>query len=208
MLVRRITMRKIAFITAFVVLSFVGTALAQSKVSPEVKKIDAYVKTVDAVRKKLKKPSLIFADTADIESDKEKWQSFASEKALEKFRAKDEVYTIGYNWLSGGKVVASNFTLSSPSGDWVKYNFHYFRSDGTLALVESDYRTFMGDFMVVRRRYFDTDGKQIHLTAKFLDLKSQRPKEHSGGVMGDDPDEVDYYLTTAKLPFAGLLKGK
>lgn len=201
-------MRKLALIAAFVILSFVGAVTGQGKGSPEVKRIDAYAKTVDAVRKKLKKPSLIFADTADIESDKEKWQSFASEKALEKHRAKDEVYTIVYNWRSGGKVVASNFTLSSPSGDWVKYNFHYFRTDGSLALIESDYRTFMGDFRVVRKRYFDTAGKEIHKTTKILDLKSNKPKKAPDGIMGDDADEVDYYLTTAKLPFAELLKGK
>ncbi len=197
-------MRKIGLIAALVMFGFAGMnadAAAQGKISPEVKKIDAYVKTVDAVRKKLRKPS-IFADTADVNSNTEKWKSFASEKALEKFRDKDEVYTIAYNWLSGGKIVGSNFTLSSPSGDWVKYNFHYFRADGTLAMVESDYRTFMGDFMVVRRRYFDTAGKQFHSTAKFLDLQSKKPKKHQDGVMGDDPDEVDYYLTTAKLPFA------
>ncbi len=201
-------MRKIAFIGAIVGLSFVGAGLnvfAQGKLSPEVKKIDAYAKTVDAVRKKLKKPSLIFADTADVNTDTEKWQKFASEKALEKFRDKHEVYTIAYNWKSGGKIVGSNFTLSSPSGDWAKYNFHYFRADGTLALVESDYRTFMGDFMVVRRRYFDAAGKQIHHTTKILDLKTKRPKKAPDGIMGDDPDEVDYYLTTAKLPFANLL---
>jgi len=204
-------MRKIAFFAAFVVLSFVGTVVqvsAQGKVSPEVKKIDAYAKTVDAVRKKLKRPSLIFADTSDIESDKEKWQGFASEKALEKHRDKEEVYSIAFNWLSGGKIVGSTFTLSSPSGDWVKYNHHYFRADGTLALIESDYRTFLGDFMIIRKRYFDAAGKQIYVTAKYLDLKSQKPKKHPDGVMGDRPDEVDYYLTTGKLPFAELLKGK
>lgn len=209
MSVRGIEMRKITCIVAFILMNLAGTAVyisAQAKASPDVKKIDAYVKTVDAIRKKLKKPSMIFANTADIESDTEKWQSFASEKALEKFRDKDEVYTIAYNWLSGGRIVGSNFTLSSPSGDWVKYNFHYFRADGTLALVESDYRTFNGDIMVVRRRYFDAAGKQIHRTAKFLDLKSQKPKKQTSGVMGDDPDEVDYYLTTAKLPFARQFK--
>jgi len=179
---------------------------AQAPVTADVKSIDAYCKTVDANRKKLKKPSVIFADTADIESDKEKWQSFASEKALDKFREKTEVYSIAYNWKSGGKIVASNFTLSSPSGDWVKYNFHYFRADGTLALVESDYRTFNGDFSVIRRRYFDANGKLIKQTAKILDLKTRKPKKAPDGVMGDDPDEVDYYLTVAKLPFATLVR--
>jgi hypothetical protein len=204
-------MRKIAFIAAFMVLSFVGTVLevsAQRKVSPEVKKIDAYVKTVDAVRNKLKKPSLIFGDTASTESDTEKWQKFASVKALETFRTRNEVYDIAYNWVTRGNIVQSTFTLSSQSGDWAKYNDHYFRADGSLAMIESDYRTFLGNFMVVRRRYFDKTGKQIHMTAKFLDIRSKKPKKHTDGVMGDDPDEVDYYLRTAKLPFAALLKGK
>ena len=201
-------MRNIVFLTAFTLFCVASNIAAQAKVSPDVKKIDAYVKTVDAVRTKLKKPSLVFGDTADIESDKEKWQKFASDNALEKFRTRNEVYNIAYNWLSGGKIVQSSFTLSSPSGDWAKYNNHYFRADGTLAMIESDYRTFLGDFMVIRRRYFDTAGKQIHMTEKYLDLKSRKPKKHSDGVMGDDRDEVDYYLTTATLPFASLLKGK
>ncbi|MBK6589458.1 MAG: hypothetical protein IPG22_14305 [Acidobacteria bacterium] len=204
-------MRKIAFIAALVALSFAGALVnvsAQGKVSPDVKKIDAYVKTVDAVRKKLKKPSLIFGDTAGTESESAKWQKFASEKALETFRSRNEVYDIAFNWLSGGKIVQSTFTLSSQSGDWAKYNDHYFRADGSLAMIESDYRTFLGDFMVVRRRFFDNKGKQIHMTEKYLDLRSKKPKKHSDGVMGDDRDEVDYYLTTAKLPFAALLKGK
>ncbi|MEQ1605350.1 MAG: hypothetical protein ABL999_10835 [Pyrinomonadaceae bacterium] len=199
-------MRKIAFIAAFLVLSFVGSVSAQGKLSPEVKKIDAYVNKIDAIRKKLKKPSLIFGDTADTESDTEKWQKFASEKALETFRTRNEVYSIAFNWLSGGKIVQSTFTLSSQSGDWAKYNDHYYRADGSLAMIESDYRTFLGNFMVVRRRYFDDTGKQIHMTEKYLDLRSKKPKQHSDGVMGDDRDEVDYYLTTAKLPFFKLLK--
>ncbi|MFT3746045.1 MAG: hypothetical protein QM785_17375 [Pyrinomonadaceae bacterium] len=201
-------MRNIAFLTALILLCAASNVAAQAKISPAVKKIDAYVKTVDAIRTKLKKPSLVFGDTADIESDKEKWQKFASDKALEKFRTRNEVYNIAYNWLSGGKIVQSSFTLSSPSGDWAKYNNHYFRVDGTLAMIESDYRTFLGDFMVIRRRYFDTAGKQIHMTEKYLDLRSKKPKKHPDGVMGDDKDEVDYYLTTATLPFASLLKGK
>lgn len=204
-------MRKIAFFTAVFALSIFSAAFslsAQTKVSPAVKKIDAYVRSVDAIRTKLKKPSLVFGDTADVESDKEKWQKFASDKALEKFRTRNEVYNIAYNWLSGGKIVQSSFTLSSPSGDWAKYNNHYFRTDGSLAMIESDYRTFYNDFMVIRRRYFDTAGKQIHMTEKYLDLRSKKPEKHSDGVMGDDKDEVDYYLTTATLPFASLLKGK
>lgn len=88
----------------------------------------------------------------------------------------------------------------------VKYVYHHFREDGTLARVESDYRTFNGDFMVVRQRYFDRAGKQIKNSVKFLDLKTRKPKDASSGVMGDDSDDVDYYKTTSKLPFASLVK--
>ncbi len=204
-------MRSIAFAVGLAVLSFTSMAFdvsAQAKISHAVKKIDAYSKTVDTIREKAKMPSSIFADTANDNGDAEIWQRFTSESALEARRTANEVYTIAYNWLDRGRVIASNFTLSSPSGDWVKYNFHYFRPDGTLALVKSDYRTFMGDVRVLRRRYFDTSGKQISQTHKILDLKTQKPKRAPGGVIGDDPDEVDYYLTTARLPFAELLKGK
>ena len=179
---------------------------AQARKSAEVKSIDAYCKTVDAIRKKHKKPDLIFADTADMNEHKEKWRKFASEKALDKFRENSETYSIAYNWQSGGRVIASNFTLFSGSGDWVKYNNHCFREDGTLAVLESDYRTFNGDFMVVRRRYFDTNGKLTSKSVKFLDLTTRKPKDASSGVMGDDADEVDYYTKTSKLPFAHLLR--
>jgi|CXWL01.1.fsa_nt_gi hypothetical protein len=172
----------------------------------EVKKIDAYCKAVDAVRKKRKSPELVFADIADMNEDKEKWRKFASEKALEKFRETTETYSIAYNWRNGGKIVASNFTLFSGSGDWAKYVYHYFREDGSLARVESELRTFYGDFIVIRRRYFDTGGRQISSSIKYLDLKTKKPKKpEDGGVMGDDPKEIDYYRKTSKLPFAHLL---
>lgn len=195
-------------------LTFLGVCLiavlspcsGQNISSNEVKGIDAYVKTVDAIRRKRKTAELIFADTSGPTDETEKWRKFTSERALERFREKSETYSIAYNWRNGGQIVASNFTLFSPSGDWVKYVYHHFRADGTLARVESDYRTFNGDFMVVRRRYFDRAGKQIHQTAKFLDLKTRKPKDASAGIMGDDEDDADFYASVEKLPFAHLLR--
>lgn len=172
-----------------------------------VKSIDTYAATVKAFTAKRSSPKLVFADVSNAETEQpSKYQKFASEKALEKYRDKSEVYSIAYAWKKSGKVVATNFTLSSPSGDWVKYVFSYFRADGTLAMIETDYRTFMGDFVVIRKRYFDTAGKEINKTSKVLDLKTRKPKKAPDGVMGEDPDEIDYYLTTALLPFADLLK--
>lgn len=194
----RITLVALAITFLFSSLSFGQTA--------DVKSIDVYAATIRAFTAKRTTPKLVFADVSNAETEQpSKYQKFASEKALEKHRDKSEVYSIAYAWKKGGKVVATNFTLSSPSGDWVKYNFHVFRADGTLAMVESDYRTFMGDFVVIRKRYFDTAGKEIHKTTKIQDLKTRKPKKAPDGVMGDDPNEVDYYLTTAALPFADIL---
>lgn len=188
----------------FLALSFAFDAAAQSTAS-QVKTINTYCKQIDTVQKRRKTPELVYANTAGENDNKAKWRKFASEKALDKFREGSETYDIAYNWRSGGRLIASNFTHFSPSGDWVKYVNHCFRSDGTLARVETDYRTFMGDFKVIRNRYFNARGKQISSSVKYLDLQSGKPKDKGDGVTGDDPSEVDYYKTVKKLPFAKLL---
>lgn len=199
-------MSKSRLILVSVAITFVVSSLSFGQAA-DVKSIDAYAATIKAFTAKRSTPKLVFADVSDAETEQpSKYQKFASEKALEKHRDKSEVYSIAYVWKKAGKTVAANFTLSSPSGDWVKYNLHVFRADGTLAMVESDYRTFMGDFVVIRKRYFDIAGKEIHKTVKIQDLKTRKPKKAPDGVMGDDADEVDYYLTTAALPFADILK--
>lgn len=193
------------FLASFVVICIAAGISAQSAA---VKSINSYCKVAAALQNQRKTPELIFADTAGQEDNKEKWRSFVSEKALEKFRKNSETYTIAYNWRRGGKIIASNFTLFSGSGDWVKYNNHCFRDDGSLARIESDYRTFMGDFQVIRKRYFDETGKAIGSSVRYLDLKNGKPKAAKDGVMGDDPELVDYYKKTSKLPFAHLVKQK
>jgi hypothetical protein len=200
-------MKKLTLLVA-VLLTFVVVpvyAAAQSG-KPAIREIDAYVKTVDAIVKRHKDPDRVFADPADMNSSREKWRRFASVKALDRFRKKSETYSIAYNWLGSGKIVASNFTLFSASGDWAKYVNHYFRPDGTLARVDTDYRTFMGDFVVLRSRYFDSKGKQIASSVKYLDLTTRKPKDPGEGVMGDDPKEAEYYKKVSKLPFARLMK--
>jgi hypothetical protein len=185
-----------------------SNTFGQNSVST-VKQIDAFAKTIDARTKGAKASKLIFADVSDYESNAAaKWQRFASEKALQRHRDKTEAYTIAYVWLDGGKVVSTNFTMFSPSGDWAKYVYSYFRPDGTLARVETDFRTFNGDFKVVSRRYFDAAGKQVGSSAKTLDLTTGKPKKAPDGVMGDDPKEIDYFMTASKLPFARLLATK
>ena len=185
--------------------SMSGTSYSQAANKAEIESIDAYCKTVDAIQDKT--AGLVLADTAGLNDDTPKWRGFASEKALEKFREDSDTYSIAYNWRKGTKIVASNFTLFSDSGDWAKYVYHCFREDGSLARVESELRTFYGDYIVTRRNYFDRSGKRLSRSVKFRDLTSGKPKKpESGGVEGDDPNEIDYYKQTSKLPFAHLVK--
>ena len=186
------------------VLSFSYGGAAQSTAS-QIKAINSYCKQIDTIQKQRKTPELVYANTADVNSSKDKWRKFASEKALDKFREKSEAYDIAYNWRSGGKLIASNFTHSSPSGDWVNYVNHCFRADGTVARVETDYRTFLGDWKVISTRYFNSAGRQISSSIKYLDLQSGKPKDASEGVMGDAESRAEYYKNVKKLPFAKLL---
>lgn len=183
---------------------------AQTNKKAELKRIEAYCKTVDAFTKRYKNPQLIFADTSDYnENSKPKWRKFASEKTLEKFRETTETYSIAYNWRKNGKIIKSNFTLFSPSGDWANYVYHYFREDGTLAQAESEMRTFNGDLIIIQDFYYDRKGKLLKKTIKYLDLQTQKPITPTKEFLennGNFSDDVEYYKKTSKLPFANLLR--
>lgn len=197
--------RAILFVLVFL-LTILPVAAQRGKTA-EIRRIDAYVKTLEAMIKKAKAPHLIFADTSDYNDDGQStWQKFGSEKALEKFRTETrETYAIAFNWLQRGKLVRSNFTLFSPSGDWAQYDYHYFRADGTLAKLESELRTFYGDMIVQRNFYFARNGKLLRQTTNYRDLRTNKPvKKPKDGDFQNT--EVTIYKTVRKLPFARLIK--
>lgn len=163
-------MLKNVVIAAFLVASC-GSLYAQNSVA----EIDKYVRTIKKVTA-VTRNKIVVADTGDYENGKSDWRKFASEKDLEKHRETSETYSIAFNWKKGGKLVASHFTEFSPSGDWTQYTFHYFRPDGTLAKVESELRTFYGDWIVTRSYYIDTRGRRIKRTSKYRDLNTGKPK--------------------------------
>jgi hypothetical protein len=193
---------------AVLILGLQGMTFGQA-LKAEITSVDAYCKGIDALTKKAKRPDLIFADTSDNtdQNSKPKWRKFPSEKSLEKFREKSETYSIAFNWRRDGKIVASNFTNFSGSGDWAMYIYHCYRVNGKLARVRSELRTFYGDYIVTQTRYFNTRQKQISKTVKYQDLTSHKPKEAS-----HENDRYftndDIFKTTAKLPFADLITKK
>ena len=196
-------MKIITAITVTIVLAIVGSAQSAAQMS----RIDGYVSTVKKFSSSKRQPKIIVADTGDYETEKSDWKKFDSEKALEKYRdEKGETYSIAYNWKKQGKLVATNFTDFSPSGDWSQYTFHYFREDGSLAKVEAELRTFFGDYIALRNYYFDETGKQIKTTTKYLDLNTNKPKKMSKSMMDPISFKPEIYKTVDKLPFASLVK--
>ena len=192
------------------VLSLLPASAQTAGKRAEIKRIDAYVKTLERFVKN-RKPHLIYADTSDYDAEsKPKWQKFASEKTLEKYREeKSETYTIAYNWLQKGKIVKSNFTIFSPSGDWAQYVYHDFRADGSLAHAQSEMRTFNGDLIITQDFYFDRAGKLLKKSIEYRDLQTKKriePTKEFLETKGNFSNDVEYYKKTSKLPFASLLK--
>lgn len=181
-------------------------ALAQTDKKAEIKRINAYCKTLDSYVKKNKSPHLVFADISEYNENKPRWRKYNSVKEFEQAREEVESYNIAYVWRKNSKIVMTNFTFSSPSGDWVHYVYHYFRTDGTLAKIEARLNTFYGDMTVLRDFYFDRKGILLQKTAKYLDLETQKPKKSEEQDFYDN--EVQIFKKTNKLPFISLLKIK
>jgi len=201
-------MRKYSFLFTLISLiaSFVSPPAASSQTSKkaEIKQIDRYVRSLNLMTKQKPLPDLIFADVSDYGKQKRRWKRFSSMRSLEKFRTETDIYNSANNWRKKGKIVVSVVTLSSPSGDWVKYLSMYFRSDGTLAKSESELRTFYGDFVADQDFYFDRKGKLLKKTLKYFDLATGKPTKPDDTYLTDNlsfVDEENYYKTVTKLPF-------
>ena len=204
-------MRRLFLFTCLVVVvSFQCLVItAQADKKAEIRQIDKYCKSVNKLFERSNSAHLVFADVS--QDRKTKWRQFKSEQALENFREKTETYSIAYNWLKNRKIVRSNFTLFSESGDWVQYVYHYFRPDGTIARVESELRTFYGDMTVTQIFYFDGKGRSLKKTLRYADLQNKKlvkPNEEFNDSHSDYLKEVNYFKKTTNLPFSHLLANR
>ncbi|MEP7074811.1 MAG: hypothetical protein ABI878_03300 [Acidobacteriota bacterium] len=184
---------------------FVVSVCSQQTANPNVKQINTLAQAIERATNRQKEPDLVFADTGEFDENKPNWQRFRSTTELDKSREEKESYSVAYTWRSKGKLTASNFTFFSPSGDWTQYVEHYFRSDGTTALVKAELRTFMDDCVIKQKYYLDKRGKRIRSTVNYFDLTTNKPKRR---CLGSDALKFDYYKSVEKLPFAKLLKQK
>jgi hypothetical protein len=170
----------------------------------DIASIEAYSKQLDAYTRRNARRGRLFGDTASPTDGNAppRWQEFKTKSALERA----EVYSAATLWSkpTGAPVVAA-FSLSSPSGDWAQYVNYYYRTDGTLAKIHAELRTFMGDLIVIRDRFYDPQGRQLSEKTRYLDLNTRKPKKVEEGGFMDIPFEL--YAKTSQLPFYPLIHG-
>jgi hypothetical protein len=179
------------------------TTIVQAQNAADIASIEAYGKQMDAYTKRNARAGHLFGDTANYEDANApaRWQEFRTKGALQRA----QVYSAATAWLnSTGALVVADFSLSSPSGDWAQFNTYYYRSDGTLAKLHSELRTFMGDVVVIRDRLYDPKGKLLQEKTRYLDLQTRKPKKVKEGDFQDMP--IELYAKTSALPFYSLLK--
>lgn len=168
-----------------------------------IRDIDAYAKKLDSFSRLHKSSAITAADVSDYQTKSaDDWRVFKTQAAFRSYTKKNEVYTTADNWKQNGKLVKSEFGYSSPSGDWSQAVGNYFRPDGSLAKASSEMRTFVNNCVIKKNFYYDASGKLISKTAKYFDVRTNRPKKPCE-AMGSG--EVTYYTSVSKLPFAKLI---
>jgi hypothetical protein len=178
-----------------------GATLSTSQPTGKVAEIEAYATEIDAYVKSNPQMERIFADTSSgTKNEAAQWREFKSEKERE--GAGDNLNSNAHVWTRGGKVVGANFTLQSPSRDWVQYVTYYYRGDGTLAKIASTLNTFQGDITVIRDDYYNSKGTFLKGTTHCQDLKTQKVKPC--GNFQDQPAPL--YQKVSQLPFYSSLK--
>lgn len=174
---------------------FCSTQAAAQK--PTLVSINSYVRQVDQFIKR--HPRRVFANASEAEDEADHWREFKTVAEVESGETTfDET---AYVWEKTGKLVAANFTFTSQSGDWAHYVTCYFREDGTLAKIHAQLNTFHGNLSVIREKFYDGRGKLLHTSARYLDLKSQKPTRSRDFM----DQEIPLYLRARDLPFYKLL---
>ncbi len=183
-------------------------SLSSSSLNPtEVAAIESYSQQLDRSVRRGAFKGRYFADVSSQEAEnaQPQWREFNNKRALDRAWSDGKTYTSAIIWLKAGRTpVVTDFTLSSPSGDWKHDVTNYYRDDGTLAKTQAELRTFYGDVIVLRTRYYSPEGKLLSEKTRYLDLTTRKPKKvKEGDFMNQEPP---VYAKTSSLPFYSLLQ--
>ena len=161
-----------------------------------------------------KKRRRLFGLFSETPHRKGEWIEFAREADLNAAVKEEHVFDVAQVWSREDGATAIWMRLTSGSGDWFHFVEYCFRSDGTLARVNSTLNTFnavdkdpekdVNGASRRRERYFDGTGTQIKVSRRVLDLETKRPAPTLQIMDDDEP----IYKKVSALPFYRLLKSQ
>ena len=179
------------------------TQKASTTPAVEIAGIDRYATQLDQYAKRNEKSAQLLGDISSASTDeKSNWKKFRTAKEREDAATGENLNQQAEVWKREGKVIATNMTFGSPSGDWSHFVKYYFREDGSVAKIHGELNTFYGDISVVSDHYYSQDGKLLKTKRLFLHLKSKRPTK-SRDYQPKKSEPV--YKKVSDLPFFKLL---
>lgn len=201
---------RIGLVGLFTLLFCLSTAWAKSS----AKESKAIQKAASAIDSQVKSGALTLRYFAALSAAQpDTWAEFPTEAAQQAACAKG-YYGKASAYFKGQTPVLAVFDLKSPTKEWVHYFRCYYRDDGTLQKIHSDFRRFgayqkgKGDeqqflVKVIRDRYYGAQGKVI---------KKSAPRFFNTSTGAEVRDVVfkdaawPLYPTVAKLPFYALMQ--
>jgi hypothetical protein len=199
----------------FLLLSFFqsGAAIGADS-TDEVSNIEQACKSID---RSIQEKTLSSQALADVGSEETvQWKKFKSAK--ERYDGDwGGNSDIADAYFMGTTLVYVAASYANDSGDWKSYLHYYFRADGSVEKIESEYREFRGSseqlsdlaevVQLLETRYYDPNGNCIQQEGPdCLDLKTHKKLKDATNLEGPEKDgKTPFYTHIKKLPFYGIL---
>lgn len=192
------------------VLPLLSPALAEST-TKKLERIRASCSIIDSGFKDNSLAPRFFAVLSGAPSDS--WTEFHSQADLQAACDKG-FYRKAMVYSEGSTIVLVSLEAKGPTKEWVHYLKYYFRDDGSLEKIHSDFRRFGAyqkdkgeeqQFLVkvLRERYYDSKGNCIKkVPPRFFNTSTGR--EMKEVVFKDESWPI--YPNVEKLPFYGLIQ--
>jgi hypothetical protein len=191
------------------------TSMAQPQ-SSEIADIEAYRKMVDSYSKNHPELTRFYVDAlaeGKTDSPPKEWYEIKSQSELDDA---EEQYATRSIIVSMKEKKIVYVDVGEPEEHSRHDNKYYFRGDGTLAKLSSDYAGSVEGTHIKRERFYNADGKPLRATTQCFNVitTSRGPKESLTScqrreMRGELRDyEVAVYLKNTDLPGYEILKSR
>lgn len=182
--------------------------------SNEVAAIEAYTKGLEGFKKRNSNRGRIFGnivspnqETYPVTMDAPRyWQEFSTRKARESAPKGYDLYDGAEVWTKDGKIVIVQLEPNRFFGGGERVITYYFRGDGTLAKIRSQFYDLGIDGDVIKEIFFDTNGATLLARSQCLNVseRGKRRKVNCSRISSDYDAAV--YKRVEELPFYSLLE--